>query len=322
MSVSPAEAVFYFCFPAIIADAIVFARFIHKLYIVHDENTRKISQFQQVAHIICFGTILLTSISDTLHGFGSMWTDTTLRPHIGWIQVFHVTADVFYFISSLTLYIILVQRLFWTFNNTSYQISKYFLLFIAILIIIQALVMILYCLNVAIFDCSTPIWCHLIGILSAIITVIDYILNIILFTLFISKLRQLVIVRLQGDTSDMNINDALNNTANNRLLNVITKQTLIGVFITIFNQSFGTCVFLTEAWNMASETKLVYPYITRGIEGMFVCFFLYLGLYINNNEYMKICGFCHQLCNICCIQKTKRAVTDNDNSYRLMAIND
>ena len=135
--------------------------------------------------------------------------------------------------------------------------------------------MISYVVNIAISDCADErIYCQLFGIQAAIIAIIDYILNIILFTLFIHKLRQLIFARLQHDSFDSDINIILQNAANNRLLDVITKQTIIGVFLTLFNQAFGTSVFLTGTWNLPTQTDLVCDYLTRAIEGAFVCFLL------------------------------------------------
>eukprot|EP01084_Bolivina_argentea_P104638 187357_1 len=313
MSLSAAEIIFYLYIPLIITDIGIFARLLYKLYIVTDESNRKISSVQQMLNLICFSAVIFCSLCDMLHAFGSMITNENLLTNTEWILIFHTGADVFYYMNTLTLYIILVHRLYTTFKNSMFQISIYLLSFITIFIFLQAVVMLSYCLNVAIFNCDPKEWCDVLGIQSAIITANDYILNGILFILFIKKLRQLVLMRVRYDSITNFTKDKNNeNNQNIKLLNVITKQSIIGVSLTLANQAFATAVFISFTWGTVNnwDKYLMIDYLSRGVEGVCVCCLLYLGLHINNDEYMKTCKYCHNACYNCCVPQTKKQNMD------------
>eukprot|EP00484_Ammonia_sp_Unknown_P013028 CAMPEP_0197074516 /NCGR_PEP_ID=MMETSP1384-20130603/211149_1 /TAXON_ID=29189 /ORGANISM="Ammonia sp." /LENGTH=149 /DNA_ID=CAMNT_0042513357 /DNA_START=508 /DNA_END=953 /DNA_ORIENTATION=- len=139
----------------------------------------------------------------------------------------------------------------------------------------------------------------------------DYVLNIVAFALFIAKLRQLVIIKLKSElkeyvgskrTLNRGMTDALSVNDNNKLLVLITKQTVIGVFIIMVNQAFATCVFITFTFETQAEAQasVVVAYLLRGGEGSVICFLLYLALAFNDNEYQKVCKLCHSACyNLC-----------------------
>ena len=163
-----------------------------------------------------------------VHAAGAMFTNTLLlNPRIIWICVFQIAADVFYFISTLSLYLILIARLYSTFIDTNYRLSKPALFALGMSMSIQALLMIAYCANLVIFPCVKPMWCQWSAMLALSITVIDYVLNFLLFALFIRKLRQLVFARLYHHISMDAIDGTLDDQPNSRLLDVITKQVRI-----------------------------------------------------------------------------------------------
>eukprot|EP01084_Bolivina_argentea_P312704 541389_1 len=330
MVLSPGAIVFYAYIPCIIFDIVIFSAILYKLYIVHNKRSRKISQFQQILHIICFTAIILTSLFDAAHGFVAMITNTNLfgKASLKSLVIIELFADIFYYTNSLLLYIILIHRLFSTFTNTSFAISVYFFYFISFQIMLQIILMTLYCMNLAIFNCITTAWCNRLGVTASLITFNDYILNILLFSLFVNKLRQLIVTKLTAAVGEYNnmhmkINKALNNNkADNKLLNVITKQTVIGTFITLTNQAFATCIFITFTFDSAekAESSVMIAYLLRGFEGAFVCFLLYLGLIINNKEYMKICKLCHKGCYNLCISMTQRKVNNLSQHYDYIAL--
>ena len=308
---SAAEICLYLYIPFLVMDITVFIRLLYKLFIFNDSRSRKLSKIQLIMHISCFSAVIIAAICDMIHALGSIITQTSLLTNIAWIRTFRVSADIFYYINSVLLYSILVNRVFSTFNETMYEINWYFKLFIIAMISFQSLVMISYCLNLAIFNCDPDIWCKMLGYQSAVITANDYILNGILFILFIRKLRQLIVMRLHSDRSSN-----INSDHNNKLLNVITKQTLIGISLTLSNQLFATFVFITYTWIDINkwDEYTSFDYLLRGIEGMTVCILLYLGLQINDTEYMKCCKHCHNACFDCCAKTTsqnaKRKMTD------------
>ena len=343
---APAAIVFYFYIPFIIWDIFIFSKYIYKMYYIHTSKTRKLSLLQQVLHNTCLSAIILTSIFDMLHGFGAMITNTELLglTSLAWVTDMEILADVFYYTNSLLLYIILIHRLFKTFSNTAFAISNWFYYWISFQIIFQAFLMTVYLLILSIDNCRHQIWCKRLGLTASLITANDYVLNIILFSLFVKKLRQLIVTKLsseifeyQNDESDedydeesremtpvtpRNMAKALDNNANNNLLTLITKQTVIGTFVTLTNQAFATCIFIVFTFESAqkADSLVMIAYLLRGGEGAFICFLLYIGLGMNSDDYMRMCKWCHKACYNLCINVTTRNVDKavvNDDYVRL-----
>ena len=321
MATAYASIILYFYIPLFTIDLSIFIRFMHKLFYSMDPNIRRrrISLIQQRLHLICFTAVILSSICDMIHAFGSIITHTKLDTDIEWILASRIMADIFYHINTTALYIILVHRLHTIFNKSMYQISTPFLWLIACFISFQCAIMISYNANTLVFNCHTALWCKMKGIQSAIITLNDYILNALLFVLFIKKLRQLVAMRVRYDSMiNFDKHSQQGNERNIRLLDTITKQCIIGVSLTFINQLFATTVFAIRTWKQTThwDPYLVEIYLIRGAEGVFVCGLLYLGLQFNNNEYMKICRICHNECYDCILRHTKAKRTTTDKYYQ------
>ena len=291
------------------------------MYIINDSKTRKLSLLQQTLHNICFITFILASICDMLHGLGALISNTNILSHrILSVIIAHVFADVFYYTSSLTLYILLIHRLFSTFTNTAYAISKWFYYWISVQIIIQIILMLIYIIMLILYDCRSTIGCRVMGICASVIMINDYILNIVCITLFVKKLRQLMVAKLKGEVSewmspDKSVKSCVKemikeNTLNNNLLTVITKQTVIGIFVTLTNQAFATCIFIVFTFDSAQEagSLVMVAYLLRGGESAFICVLLYLGLQINEKEYNRLCKCCHRACKNFCRFLTAKSV--------------
>ena len=320
MSLSPAEIILYFYIPFLIADISIFIRLLFKWFYVRETKDSKILPVQQKLHLICFAAIILSSLFDMAHAFGSFITKTLLLPIVDWILAFEITADTFYYISSLTLYIILINRLHVTFDKSMYQISKRFLAFIWCFITFQALVMIAYVIELY-FNCEPPIWCRIQGFQAAVIVISDWTLNAILFVIFIQKLRELVAMRIRYDsTINFDKNSQEGNAQNIRLLDTVTKQCIIGTVLTFANQMFAATNFISFMLPPSDwETSMVFIYLVRAIESVFVCALLYLGLQMNHKEYIKICGLCHNAVYDCCVTTTKKDVCNEMNEYHRMS---
>ena len=147
MAFSQGAVLLYFYIPFLLINIVVFSVYIYKMYILNNAKTRqKLSSLQILSHNICFIAIILTSIFDMLHGYGSMISNTGLMGKIStpFVADMEISADTFYYLSSLLLYIILISRLFSTFSNTSYAISKYFRYCITFQIALQSIFMSLF----------------------------------------------------------------------------------------------------------------------------------------------------------------------------------
>ena len=318
MTPKPSEIVFYFYIPLIIPQIIIFIVLLNKLYRKNNQDTsaKKLSKCSQILNIICFVGIIGTSIFDMLHGFGAMMLNTVLLSKDKLTTSFHINADIFYFTCSVTLYIMLTHRLYSVFYDTLYKISKYFISFVVMMITIQIVTMTAYMSIIAITECEPKYFCEVVSSLAGVIALNDYILNGILFTIFIRKLRQLVVARLGENDNTMNLKHI------SGLLNVVVKQTIIGGNLVFVNQTFVTVSFIQFKWGSPSDWEwyLVSVYIIRGVEGCVVCCLLYLGLSINKKTYWKVCGGCHRCCfDLFVHSTTKRMENEEDMMYRLLS---
>merc|ERR1712173_319365 len=112
-------------------------------------------------------------------------------------------------------------------------------------------------------------------------------------------------MRLQSDARSMSIDDALDQHYNVRILDVITKQTLIGTLITCSSTAFmvTTSVFYHFLHPVDTDKEYMACYIARAVEGMLISYLLYLGLNINDAAYRKICSRCHMNCFGCAVNR-------------------
>ena len=89
--------------------------------------------------------------------------------------------------------------------------------------------------------------------------------------------------------------------------------------MTVCSQGFGTCVFITQGWSVGTEQELMADYLVRAFEGALIAFLLYLGMGVNDEEYMKVCGWCHRCCyNHSALQTQKSLKLNSVDSYTLM----
>ena len=288
----------------VILDILIFSKLLYQMYCPStkkQDKVHKISAFQTRAHIICFCCILFTGACDIAHAVGAELTGTSLMTEIRWISYLIMAADFFYFSSSVLIYSILIHRLHSTFYNTIYGLSRSSVLFAIFIISIQSILMILYTLNVGFnyhqnASDGDSKWIHVGGVLSAFILTLDAVLNFFLFALFIRKLRQSVMLRLDSDTESMTITDALSHKSNTKILDVITKQTLLGISVTFCSAGFTLTSFASEAFGGETEWDYCKDYVVRSVEGVMISLLLFLGLQINAAAYKRVCGRCHQFC--------------------------
>ena len=93
------------------------------------------------------------------------------------------------------------------------------------------------------------------------------------------------------------------------------RTLVIGVFVTVLNQTFATSIFITFAFATAVEAQslAVVSYVLRAVEGTLICLLLYLGLEMNKEDYHPLCGYCHDSCNRLCLSST--ISTQEDDQY-------
>ena len=289
-------------------------------------------------HNLCYICLISTSICDALHGFAAMRENTDLLVFSSSFSTIpHILADVFYFISSFSLYIILIHRLYLSFYDSAYAITKWIFYWISFQLCVQIIFMVGYVYILIIQICPNKVGCERLAVIAWIIAGNDYILNIICITLLIRTLRKVIVDKLRTEIKITIVNKYTKNNNNNNchdqealsvptsdvkrlllngdetnsnFLKVITKQTVIGIGLILMNQTFATSAAILFTFIHRAEIYkwVMIAYIARGIESAIICLLLYLGLSINDTEYGKCCKYCHIWCYSLNVKSTAKTV--------------
>eukprot|EP01084_Bolivina_argentea_P264817 448721_1 len=191
--------------------------------------------------------------------------------------------------------------------------------------------MITYCILLIVLDEFSAIFYKILSVGVSVVSVIDITLNLSILMLFTYKLQQIVIYTYQvysvSNNNDKQLNDIDINLNRNqqRLITVITKQTLLGIIAIICNQFFYGSIIGGGYIKDFDAMDAYYLICSNGIrifEGTVNCVVLYLNFSINQNHYYKICGICHDRLYRCCVRKTKHKIVQNSVSddYQLLDI--
>ena len=294
-----------FCSIALIAEVVIFCKLIWQLY-WRDQTRGQISTFQTRVHAICFCCIIMTSLCDTAHALVVIILNTRLTSKVDCIVSIEIIADVFYFASSVLIYLLLFDRLHKTFQDTSYRLTQTTMTLFYIMIVIQCLLMTAYCIDQYIDSHFNTIWLRISGAISTCILILDILLNLFFLALFIRKLRQSVMMRLKLSIEDSgcdnqlsrcrSIDDSLNQRTHSKIVNVIVKQLLIGTPIIFCSVAFLMTAAIEEAFYEDSQISRILAYSSRAAEGVLISCLLFWGLSVNESTYKQICGRCHRSC--------------------------
>eukprot|EP01084_Bolivina_argentea_P212601 361328_1 len=279
----------------------------------------KVVKSQQCMIIITYLSCLLWIIMDMLRAIACSTNNISLLHPTGWIFYIHICADIFFYIGSISLYLLLIQRVVATFEGSQWPVSRCFLIYIIILIILQILTMITHIYELLKTQNKTIIAQQTIAYLSIFLTVFDSLLNISLYGLFIKKLRQLVLN--QYDMSDFGgINKStdieLNNTAL-KFIALITKQTILSIYGTFWNQTFFIFHFFAFVFGNARqfELYLTIKLIMRALDAISIVIVLFLSFGCNDKWYQKLCGNCHYCCYNCWLKQTQKKIYKHSHDY-------
>merc|ERR1712154_434316 len=91
--------------------------------------------------------------------------------------------------------------------------------------------------------------------------------------------------------------------ANSRLIDVMVKQIVIGIAVTLCSGGFSATVAILFR---SFPKGIMTDYVVRAVEGGATSWLLYLGLFINDAMYRKVCGCCHRCCYRCAVQIPRR----------------
>eukprot|EP01084_Bolivina_argentea_P157161 273885_1 len=300
--------------------------------------TAKLLPIQKYGAILCILLSILCSILDIVHTSTSMPHTT----HIDDSKFATITtlADICYFSSSILLYIIFFHRIYKSFHNTMYEVSKQYVVFLSIMISIYGIFILIYVLLVATNQPAGIIY-------YAIFMIIELIVSFALLFEFIFKLRQVIFSQIDADLYQYVIQPAQNNVDHDAIelgssysdnfsdvnsdieldmqqiamITLITKICILSIVAIIGVQIFWISVLIAtgSCKNELSQTgcniDVVEP-ILYGIRGVMLTInviVLHLNFDFNATIYTKICKHIHMKCYTFCARRIKTEISQNIN---------
>ena len=269
--------------------AVILIVLLTKLY-YRKENKTKLSALQKTVHSVALLSAFSCGVCDLIHvlygyGYNEPLSSTRFR-RIEWI------GDTLYFIESLSIYIIIVGRIYQPFKSTKYELSMKFVIFYIFLMVIQAILMALF-----IYSLQMELIYLQITIIALMIN--EFIINITVLILFISKIQSIIIDRGVLEYEEFK-NTELTNKQQQTYITIITKHTILSCFMMLFNPSFYIFgLFSDEYW---------LDYCFRGLENCVVVTCLFLLFQFNYGTYYCICKCCHIKLYIGCTAWSRRNI--------------
>ena len=255
--------------------------------LLHSHQNKPTKKSIKIAHIICcisctlpiwidlsrFLLCLLTKVQ-------TLWTGNNESPY--------TTSDIFYYIGSISFYIIAILKVYFSFKGSAFEIKPIQLIIVICFITLSMIVSIYYCVWIAAWDYIPNADAHLFNTYEspAIYTlmVFDFCLNFGLLSFFLYKLYQ--VIKLQLSNSETSLID---NQHANRFIDVMIKHSLL----------FGIAIISNQLWFIGLIFMLTtgkfqwYIFIFRGTECLVNVIALFLNLKYNKDIYMKLCFACH-----------------------------
>eukprot|EP01084_Bolivina_argentea_P141508 248648_1 len=187
-------AVFFLAFLAILMIVILFSM-LYKMYCEHIliKSQNKVIKFYRGAYIACITSSIICTTIDCIHGYFA-YSDkvTMLSEGDQKFTTIKVSADLWYFIASNLLNIILFGRVYLTFKETLYALSNIKIIVFLVLISTAIIACFVYISFFIIFPNNQKQQDKYGYFPSAVIMFDDVIVSIFLLYLFNSKLRQLI----------------------------------------------------------------------------------------------------------------------------------
>ena len=290
-------------------------------------KTSQLPAIQKYGAILCTLSAILCCIFDFGHTFASIPDNV----HIDDESQAPVTtaADIMYFCSSMTLYIILFDRIHKSFENTMYEVSKLYLVLLSTMIAIYGIFILIYILMVATSQEGGFVY-------YAIFLFIELVISISLLVEFVNKLKQIILDQVDADLYDYvveneeSVGQSMQNHTGNSpelgshkmvldtkqiaMITLITKITVLSVIAIIGVQIFWISVIVSTAlcnYELSHEqcdTDRIQPilYAIRAVTLANNIIILYLNFDFNVALYTRVCKCCHMRCyRLCsgCLQK-------------------
>ena len=191
-----------------------------------------------------------------------------------------------------------------TFKGSMYALKRYTIILVSFLIILTSLIQILYLIFVGIKfkheNIRLSLWVPL--------NVLDVIMNILLLSLFIIKLRTLIVDNTDARMLSANLLHRKRYSISHKYLKLMSKFCVLGFYVVLFNQVFGIYAIYNSLINNRNTNNYVksFVYLLRALEGFIDCAVLYLTFIMNKKLYYKLCYLCDQAFYYCLNTRTQK----------------
>eukprot|EP01084_Bolivina_argentea_P295194 508151_1 len=309
----------------LVIDCIVVVLFTIRLW--NADIHQPIACFVKYISIICFVSCTANIVCDLCHNYWGYLLHNKYELYTKHYHILIGIADIFYYTATLSLYSIIIYRLYTSFSTTTYAMSNCSITFIVILMISSTLEAITYISSELLWKSET-IEYEIIGSLSIVYIVIDVTLNVTVVTLFVSKLRLSMIdidenedkftpfideIENNYDYNDeyieyeysihntrktsISLSVVSLNTGQKKFLSLMTRYTLLSCIAIIFNQFFNSLAIWNTFYYSETPSYMVeIAYIFRSLEDVINVVVVYLNFGFNSNHYYWLCGCCHHNC--------------------------
>ena len=249
--------------------------------------------------------------------------------------------DFIYYLKNFSIYLVLILRVYHTFDTTMYQLTSNTKRFLVIVLTFDLLAVIAFSVQTYFFwkDNTPPV---LVTSTLLFVGLTDWFLNGILAYLFLSKLRQVIcdndtfihvhekssLNSSSGYTSSDNysqerlfVSDDLSSdgTSQNHspMVDLMTRFTLLTLISILFGQGFNCTIIYGNSKVamgtldvMEMERVITIAYILRSIEGMIDCLVLYLMYAFSREQYQFLCNICHGCLYRACINHVRNTIDE------------
>eukprot|EP01084_Bolivina_argentea_P208999 356113_1 len=284
---------------------------IHKL-----QSNRTILKFYRIMTIHCMISYIFCCIADICHiALAKIQNQRLYEPHF---HIVETVADIWFFTANISLYILIIGRLYFTFKLSAYKLSQWIVIGLLFLISLQITLTIIYCIGLFL-DSKHNNYSFELGATISVEAVNDFIINTILLILFTTKLRKLIMtIKMPQSnvsspierkhsiyTAALIIGHQMDTDIVKRrqmLLKVIARYTIISCWIIICNQLWVTCNMIFYLFTSHDEITAVIMYLLRDFGATVIVLLLYLHFKFNWDTYFFLCRVCHNTCYQCCLQ--------------------
>eukprot|EP01084_Bolivina_argentea_P143325 251727_1 len=223
-------------------------------------------------------------------------------------------ADIAYFIGSII-------KIWFVFKGTIYEISLCTLTVLGFLVSVIIFFAVWHCNDTA-FQQHKSDYNPKERPATDALSAADLVLNVVLFSLFWYKLRQTIVCVQIDQSVNQNYNPS------NRLLEIISKHSILFGVAMITNQCFYIGIILEEYFRIDKinyTEAILILFSARALENLVNALVLWLMLAINLKLYFKLCGICHtkmqNCCKICISSKIMFGANVHSNIFTEKSVN-